>query len=41
MPEWTEQASADDLDDDDIVTIDMRASRGAQRTMGYNPSQQD
>jgi hypothetical protein len=40
MPEWTEQASADDLDDDDIVTIDMRA-RGAQRTMGYNPSQQD
>jgi stress response protein YsnF len=40
MPEWTEQASVNDLDDDDTVTIEIRATRGAQNTMGYNPSQQ-
>jgi hypothetical protein len=41
MPEWTEQASVNDLDDDDTVTIEVRASRGSQNTMGYNPSQQE
>lgn len=41
MPGWNDEAGDTELDDDDTVNIDMRESRSAQGSMGYNPSEQD